>query len=106
MADYKATMFIIEFVNGKMKKWDDDRFKLEIAEDGKSLKVYSRITQEVALDVPNMDNVLYIHHNIVKKALPTGNKRDKSKKYGSMVTVGDEVNMDNVQAEFASAEEE
>ena len=67
MADYKPTMFIIEFINGKLKKWDDDRFKLEIAEDGQSLKVYSRITQEVALDVPNINNVLYIHYNIVKK---------------------------------------
>lgn len=67
MADYKQTLFIIEFINGKMKRFDDDRFKLEIAEDGKSAKVYSRITQEVALDVPNMEHVLYIHYNILKK---------------------------------------
>lgn len=67
MADYKPTMFIIEFINGKLKKWDDDKFKLEMSEDGKSLKVFSRITKEVALDVPNTDNILYIHYNIVKR---------------------------------------
>lgn len=68
MSDYRPTMFIIEFVNGKLKKWDDDKFKLEMSEDGKSLRVYSRITKEVALDVPNTDNVLYIHYNIVKRS--------------------------------------
>ena len=67
MSDYRPTMFIINFVSGATKKFDDDRFKLEVDLDSNSAKVYSRITQEVTLEIPDLKNVCYIHKNVIKR---------------------------------------
>lgn len=64
---YKETMFIIEFISGKQKRFDDDRFRMDWSDDHESFKVYSRITGDIVLDVPCVGNVTYIHHNIIKK---------------------------------------
>jgi hypothetical protein len=61
------TMFIIEFMNGKTKKFDDNRFKYEIDYDGGSMRVFSRITKGLVLDIPTLANVAFIHTNVIKK---------------------------------------
>ena len=63
------TMFIIEFMNGKTKKFDDNRFKYEIDYDGGSMRVFSRITKGLVLDIPTLANVAFIHTNVIKKKL-------------------------------------
>ena len=62
------TMFIIEFMNGKTKKFDDNRFRYEIDYDGAgSMTVWSRITKNKVLDIPTLANVAFIHVNVIKK---------------------------------------
>jgi hypothetical protein len=63
----KELMMIIEFVNGKQKKFDEDRFRLSVNEEGDGYRVVSRITKETVLTIPDKSNVLYIHEHIVKK---------------------------------------
>lgn len=61
-------MFIIEFMNGKTKKFDDSRFRYEIDYEGTpSMRVYSRITKGLVLDIPTLANVAFIHRNVIKK---------------------------------------
>ena len=63
----QETMFIIEFMNGKQKRFDDDRFRYEVDLEAKTMMVYSRISKGVVLVIPNLDNIAYIHPNVIKK---------------------------------------
>lgn len=61
-------MFIIEFMNGKTKKFDDSRFRYEIEYgESPSMMVYSRVTKQLVLDIPTLANVAFIHRNVIKK---------------------------------------
>ena len=62
----EETQFMIKFVNGEYKKFDDDRFRLEIDEDGQ-YKVISRIHKNVVLEMPDKSNILYVQYKIIKR---------------------------------------
>ena len=82
----KETMFIIDFVNGKSKKFDDDRFRLEIDYDAGSARVYSRITKGLVLDIPTLANVTFIHTNVIKKQKDTKNEENVLETIDPLIT--------------------
>lgn len=104
--DYQQTLTIIKFIDGTSKKFYDDKYQVKKEDDLGVVRVYNNATGKMILE-GMLKNVCYIQYNVPKKqpySAKTNNSADQ--KYGSTVTVGDEVDLDDIQAEFASSVED
>lgn len=104
--DYKETLTLIKFTDGTAKKWTEDRFRVEVNKDEGVVRVYNQVTGNMDFE-GYLQHVMYIQYHIIKRT--PQDKNQKQSKYepdtGAVVNVGTEVDLDEIQAEFASEEE-
>lgn len=104
--DYQQTLTIIKFIDGTSKKFYEDRYQVVKDDEAGVIRVYNNASGKMILE-GMLKNVCYIQYNVPKKQ-PHSTKTNNSvdQKYGSTVTVGDEVDLDDIQAEFANSVED
>lgn len=105
MKDYKETLTLIKFTDGTAKKWTEDRFKVEVDRSEGLVRVYNQVTGNLDFE-GYLTHVMYIQYHIVKRTPQNKPKAKYEIDTGSVVTVGNEVDMDDIQAEFAAEEAE
>ena len=108
MKDYKETLMLVKFTDGTAKKWLEDRYKMEIDRESGIVRVYNQVTGNLDFE-GYMAHIMYIQYHITKRT-PNRIHNNKPEKYepdtGAVVTVGNEVDLDEIQAEFANEEDE
>ena len=110
MKDYKETLMLIKFVDGTAKKWLEDRYRMELDKEQGVVRVYNQVTGNLDFE-GYLQHVMYIQYHITKRTpnRSYNNRTYKQDKYepdtGAVVNVGDEVDMDEIQAEFAEEED-
>ena len=106
MKDYKETLMLVKFTDGTAKKWLEDRYRMEIDREQGIVRVYNQVTGNLDFE-GYMDHVMYIQYHITKRTPNRNyNKQDKYEQdTGAVVTVGNEIDMDEIQAEFAEEED-
>ena len=62
----KKTMFMIEFINGKKLKFDEDRFMVDFSAEFGKYFVIRNYDRKVVVEC-NADKVLYVRHAILKR---------------------------------------
>ena len=103
--DYQQTLTIIKFIDGTSKKFYDDKYQVKKEDDLGVVRVYNNATGKMILE-GLLNNVCYIQYNVPKKQPYSARANTTDQKYGSTVTVGDEVDLDDIQAEFANSVDE
>lgn len=103
MRDYQQTITVMKFVDGTSKKWYEDKYQVRKEEEAGVVRVYSNATGNMVFE-GFLRNLCYIQYNVPKRTTPRHitNAKTSTTDYGSAVTVGDEVDMDDIQAEFAN----
>lgn len=99
MKDYKETLMLIKFQDGTSKKWLEDRYRMEKDESAGVVRVYNQVTGQLDFE-GFMSFIMYIQYHITKRT-PNRRYNNPNQEMGATVTVGTEVDMDEIQAEFA-----